>query len=83
MRVLLIFAAIIAYLFLLVFIESELVKIEGRREDLRSAVTELENRKKQLQSILITYTNLARIEAEAKKMGLVFPQNSDILGVVE
>lgn len=83
MRVLLIFAAIIAYLFLLVFIESELVKIEGRREDLRSEVTELENRKKQLQSILITYTNLARIEAEAKKMGLVFPQNSDILGVVE
>lgn len=83
MRVLLIFIAIIIYLFLLVFIESELVKIEGRKEDLASAVTELENEKKQLGSILITHTNLASIEAEARKMGMVFPQNRDILGVVE
>lgn len=79
MRVLLIFAAVITYLFLLVFIESELVKIEGRREDLRSAVTELENENKQLQAVLITYSNLAHIEAEAKNMGMVFPQDSDIL----
>ncbi|MBE0433025.1 hypothetical protein IBX73_06105 [candidate division WOR-3 bacterium] len=83
MRVLLIFTAIIIYLFLLVFIESELVKIEGRKEDLASAVTELENEKKQLGSILITHTNLASIEAAAREMGLVFPQNGDIVGVVE
>jgi len=83
MRVLMTFVAIILYMFLLVFIESELVKIEVRKEDLKNDVIELQNEKKQLESRLIEYANLARIEAAAKKMGYVFPAREDILGVIE
>ena len=77
------FVAIIVYLFLLVFIESELVKIEVRKEDLKNSVVELMNRKKQLESDLIDVANLANIEAAAKTMGYFFPEQNDILGVVE
>jgi cell division protein FtsL len=77
------FVAIIVYLFVLVFIESELVRIEVRKEDLKNEVVRLENERKQLESELILYTNLARIEAAARKMGYVFPANEDILGVIE
>lgn len=83
MRVLLIFISIIAYMFLLVFIESELVKIEVRKESLKSQVIELQNEKKQLGSRLIDVTNLAHIESAAKEMGYIFPQTDDILGVIE
>lgn len=78
-----IFVAIIVYLFLLVFIESELVKIEVRNEDLRNNVVELRNHKKQLESDLIDVANLANIETAAKAMGYFFPEQSDILGVIE
>jgi hypothetical protein len=83
MRILMIFVAIIVYLFLLVFIESELVKIEVRNEDLRNNVIELRNRKKQLESDMIDVANLANIETAAKAMGYFFPEQNDILGVVE
>lgn len=83
MRVLMTFVAIIVYLFLVVFIESELVRIEVRKEDLKADVIKLQNERKQLESRLIDYTNLARIEAAAKMMGYVFPKNDDILGVIE
>ncbi|UCD20240.1 MAG: hypothetical protein JSU64_03635 [candidate division WOR-3 bacterium] len=83
MRVLILFVSAIVYLFILVFIESELVRIEVRKEDLRNDVIRLENERKQLESKLIYHTNLARIEAAAKKMGYVFPSSEDILGAVE
>ena len=83
MRILIIFISIIVYLFLLVFIESELVKIEVRKEELKNRVVDLRNQKKQLESDLIDIANLANIEAAAKGMGFFFPEQSDILGVIE
>ncbi|UCG30644.1 MAG: hypothetical protein JSV53_01845 [candidate division WOR-3 bacterium] len=83
MRVLIIFVSIIVYLFLLVFIESELVKIEVRKEDLGIEVVELQNERKQLESRLIDIANLAYIESAAKEMGYTFPEMDDILGVIE
>ncbi len=83
MRVFVIFAGIIAYLFLLVFLESELVKSEVRLEDLESRVIELRNAKKHLEFQLSGLTNLADIEAAAKAMGFIFPDKEDILGVIE
>ena len=83
MRVLIIFVSIIVYLFLLVFIESELVKIEVRKEDLGIEVVELQNERKQLDSRLIDIANLAYIESAAKEMGYTFPEMDDILGVIE
>lgn len=83
MRALVIFISVIIYLFVLVYIESELVKIEVRMEELKNRVIALRNRKKQLQSELIDIANLANIEASAKAMGFVFPEDDDVLGVVE
>jgi cell division protein FtsL len=83
MRFLMIFVAVIIYLFLLVFMESELVKIEVRTENLTNEVIALRNRRKQLESDLIDITNLANIEEAAKKMNYVFPEPDDVLGVVE
>ncbi len=83
MRVIVLFALVIGYLFALVVIESELVRIEVRKEALKDAVIELQNEKERLQSRLIDYCNLARIEAAAKDMGYVFPKTEDILGVIE
>jgi energy-converting hydrogenase Eha subunit H len=83
MRILIIFVAVIIYLFLLVFIESELVKIEVRKEVLKNKVVELRNNKKQLESDLIDIANLANIETAARAMGFFFPEQNDILGVVE
>ncbi len=83
MRILIFFIVIIVYLFLLVFIESELVKIEVRKEELKNRVVELRNEKKQLESHLIDIANLANIEAAAKEMGFFFPEQSDVLGVIE
>ncbi|KPK63889.1 hypothetical protein AMJ83_05440 [candidate division WOR_3 bacterium SM23_42] len=83
MRALVIFISVIIYLFVLVFIESELVKIEVRMEELKNRAIALRNRKKQLESELIDIANLANIEASAKAMGFVFPDDDDVLGVVE
>lgn len=83
MRVLVIFVSVIVYLFLLVYIESELVKIEVRMDELKNRVIALRNMKKQLQSELIDLANLADIEASAKTMGFVFPDDDDVLGVIE
>jgi hypothetical protein len=83
MRILTILVSIILYMFLLVFIESELVKIEVRKEVIKTDVVELQNEKKQLESSLINVANLAHIESAAKEMGYVFPQKDDILGVIE
>jgi preprotein translocase subunit SecY len=77
------FVAIIIYLFLLVFIESEMVKIEVRKENLKNEVVVLRNQRKQLESNLIDIANLASIEEAAKAMDYVFPEQDDILGVVE
>ncbi|UCD06102.1 MAG: hypothetical protein JSV98_02415 [candidate division WOR-3 bacterium] len=83
MRILIIFVSVIIYMFVLVLIESELVKIEVRKEVIERDVVELQNEKKQLESSLIDVANLAHIEAAAREMGFVFPQKDDILGVIE
>lgn len=83
MRILIIFISIILYMFLLVFIESELVKIQVRKEIMKIEVVQLQNERKELESSLIDIANLAHIESAAKEMGYIFPQQDDILGVVE
>lgn len=83
MRALIILIAIVVYLFSLVFLESELVKLEARNEQLMQRVTELENEKERLDSEIMELSNLAVIEVEAKKRGFVFPGKEDILGVVK
>jgi cell division protein FtsL len=82
MRGLLIFFAIVVLLFSLVYIESELVKLEMRKEHLKDRVVELQNQKEVLESKLMHLSNLARIEAEAKLQGFLYPKDEDILGVV-
>jgi chaperonin cofactor prefoldin len=83
MRGILIFLAIVGYLFALVYIESELVKIEIRKEYLKNQLETLKNQKRDLEFELVEFTNLARIEAEAKSRGFIFPQKEDILGVIK
>lgn len=75
--------AIVVYLFALVFLESELVKLEARNERLMNRVTELRNEKERLESEVMELSNLAVIEFEAKKRGFVFPREEDILGVIK
>lgn len=75
--------AVVVYLFSLVFLESELVKLEARNERLTNRVTELQNEKKRLDSEIMDLSNLAVIEAEAKNRGFVFPRKEDILGVMK
>lgn len=83
MRALMILIAVVVYLFSLVFLESELVKLEARNERLTNRVTELQNEKKRLDSEIMDLSNLAVIEAEAKNRGFVFPRKEDILGVMK
>jgi cell division protein FtsL len=83
MRVVAIFACVVIYLFLLVYIESELVKIEVRKENLKNRISELKNRKKDLQFEVMNVSNLALIEAQAKARGFRFPGESDVLGVLK
>jgi hypothetical protein len=78
-----ILVAVVVYLFLLVYIESDLVKSEARNERLMNRFTELQNEKKQLDSEIMDLSNLAVIEVEAKRRGFVFPEPQDILGVVK
>ena len=75
--------AVVVYLFSLVFLESELVKLEARNERLTNRVTELQNEKKRLDSEIMALSNLAVIEIEAKNRGFVFPRKEDILGVMK
>ena len=82
MRVLLIFAVIAVFLFALVYIESELVKLEVRKEHLSNRVIELENEKRQLEFEVMDLSNLAVIEREAKQRGFIYPDEKDILGAV-
>lgn len=83
MRWFLIFIAIVLYLFLLVFIESELITLEVRKENLKNRFVELQNQKKLLEFEVMDISHLARIEAEAQARGFVFPTEDDILGVVK
>ena len=83
MRVVLIFLAIIFFLFSLVYIESELVKLEVRKENLKNRVVELRNKEEVLEFEVMNLANLAKIEEAAKKKGFFFPDENDILGVVK
>jgi cell division protein FtsL len=83
MRVILIFLVVVVFLFSLVYIESELVKIEVRKENLKNRVNELRNQKEMLELEVINLSNLARIEVDAKKRGFFYPDEDDILGVVK
>jgi cell division protein FtsL len=83
MRAFLIFIAIVLYLFLLVFIESELVQLEVRKEDMENRLIELQNQKKILEFEVMDVSNLVRIEAEARARGFIFPTEDDILGAVK
>ncbi|MGB9721707.1 MAG: hypothetical protein ACPL28_09535 [bacterium] len=83
MRFLAICFAVLLYLFGVVYIESELVKINIRKEYLKNQVQGLKNEKASLQAQIAHYSNLAWIESEAKKRGFVFPKKDDILGVIK
>ena len=83
MRVVLIFLAIIFFLFSLVYIESELVKLEVRKENLKNRVVELRNKEEVLEFEVMNLANLAKIEEAAKRKGFFFPDKDDILGVVK
>ncbi len=83
MRALMILIAVVVYLFLLVYIESDLVESEARNERLKNRFTELQNEKKHLESEIMDLSNLAVIEIQAKRRNFVFPEQQDILGVVK
>jgi cell division protein FtsL len=83
MRVVLIFLAVVFFLFSLVYIESELVKLEVRKENLKNRVVGLRNQQEVLEFEVMNLANLAKIEEAAKKKGFFFPDKDDILGVVK
>ena len=83
MRIVLIFLIVVIFLFSLVYIESELVKLEVRKEYLKNQVTELRNQQEVLELEVINLSNLAKIEEDAKKRGFFFPDEDDILGIVK
>lgn len=83
MRVVLIFLAIVFFLFSLVYIESELVKLAVRKENLKNRVIELCNQQEVLEFDVMNLSNLAKIEKDAKRKGFFFPGENDILGVVK
>ena len=83
MRVVLIFLVVVFFLFSLVYIESELVKLEVRKENLKNRVVELRNQEEILEFEVMNLANLAKIEEAAKKKGFFFPDKDDILGVVK
>jgi len=82
MRILIFFFAVLIYLFSIVYIESELVKTNIRKDYLKNQVQELKNEKANFQAQITNLSNLARIETEAKKRGFIFPEKEDILGVI-
>lgn len=83
MRVVLIFLAAVFFLFSLVYIESELVKLEVRKENLKNRVVGLRNQQEVLEFEVMNLANLAKIEEAAKRKGFFFPDKDDILGVVK
>lgn len=83
MRMIMIILCIIVYLFCLIYLESELVKIEIKKESLRNRITELKNEKNSLELKLARFTNLVFIETEARKRNFIFPKKDDILGVLK
>lgn len=83
MRIVLIFLTVVIFLFSLVYIESELVKLEVRKENLKNRVNELRNQKEVLEFEVINLSNLAKIEVDAKQRGFFFPDEDDILGIIE
>jgi cell division protein FtsL len=83
MRGLIVFVLVVLYLFALVYIESELVKLEVKKEKLQERVTELENTKEMLEFEITKLNNLAYIEAEAKKRNFIYPCDEEILGVTK
>lgn len=83
MRIVLIFIGVVMYLFLLVYIESELVAIEVRKENMQNRTIELENRQKDLQFEVMNLSNVALIEEQAKAHGFIFPSDEEIRGVLK
>lgn len=83
MRVIIIFLGVVIFLFVLVFIESELVKLEVRQEHLEEQLIVLQNRKKNLEFEVLHVSNLAQVEIEAREQGFIFPKENDILGVAK
>ncbi len=83
MRFLLILLLVLLYLFGLVYIESELVKLNIIKERLKEQVQEMKNKKANLMAQVVFVSNLARIEDEAKRCGFIFPTKDDILGMVK
>jgi cell division protein FtsL len=83
MRSIIIFIAVLVYLFSIIYIESELVALEVRKENLENRMTELQNQKKLLEFEVMGLSNLAAIKAQAQVRGFIFPEEKDILGVVK
>ncbi|KPJ73470.1 hypothetical protein AMJ52_03560 [candidate division TA06 bacterium DG_78] len=83
MRGFLIFIAVLVYLFSVIYIESEFIKLELRKENLESLLTELKNQRKLLEFEVMNLSNLATIKAQAHARGFIFPEEEDILGVVK
>ena len=83
MRVVVIFMSIVIYLFLLVYIESELVKIDVRKENLQNRMQVLKDEHKELEFEMMNISNLALIEAQAKEHGFIFPGETDVLGALK
>ncbi len=83
MRIVIVGMLILLFLFSIVYIESELVKVNIRKEYLKNQAQELKNEKANLQAQVTYVSNLARVEMEAKKRGFMFPKKEDILGVIK
>jgi cell division protein FtsL len=83
MRGIVIFIAVLVYLFSVIYIESELVALEVRKENLENRLTELKNQKKLLEFEVMDISNLAATKAQAHSRGFIFPEEKDILGVVK
>jgi len=82
MRYVIMFLVAIGYLFSLVFMESELIKYQLRREQLRNRFQELALRQQELDSQLMKLSNLAVIETQARERNFVFPGKGDVLGII-
>ncbi|OGC41267.1 hypothetical protein A2Y85_00685 [candidate division WOR-3 bacterium RBG_13_43_14] len=82
MRLILIIFLVVFYLFTLVYVESELLKLEVRKEDLKEQSIELQNQEKSLEFQVAELSNLAYIEAAAKERGFTFPEKDEILGII-
>ena len=73
----------IFYLFTLVYVESELLRMEVKKEELKERAIELRNHKKDLEFEVTEISNLAYIEAAAKERDFIFPEQDDILGYIK